>query len=148
MQSSFWNYSIFLVGLTSLLASSRALAHDQIGTYRRPVCPPYCSPCYGYYQPTWRPWPTECERPPAAVIEAAPAPSAAKPQTLREKPAKDKKETVPPENVPPPKRDDSQSRRSIDLPAPAAEQESKPTMPTSSLPRAWDPWTGRLPGSK
>jgi hypothetical protein len=148
MQSPVWKYLILIGSLTLLLEPSQASAGKPFGTYRQPKCPPYSSPCYGYYPTIWRPWPAECERPPAAVVQTAPAPSAADTQTPQEKPAKDKKETGSPEKIPLPKPDDSQSRRGTTLPRIAGELDSKPNLSASPSPHAWDPLTGRMPEPK
>lgn len=43
------------LGLALGLRPTRA--GDFLG-HKRPCCPPYCSPTFGYYPTAWRPWPS------------------------------------------------------------------------------------------
>lgn len=47
----------------------------------RPTCAPYCSPFFGYYPTTWRPWPRLCAEPaPLGPLEAPPPGKPEEPQ--------------------------------------------------------------------
>jgi hypothetical protein len=60
---------VVALGLTASSSGGDWMAH------RRPTCPPYNSPCFGYYFTTWRTWPIECTGPEPSTV-ASPVPSA------------------------------------------------------------------------
>jgi hypothetical protein len=54
-----------------------------VPSHKRKVCPPYCSPCFGYYPTAWRPWP--CPAPelmPPAGGNGSAAPGQPTPSTM------------------------------------------------------------------
>jgi hypothetical protein len=53
----FTRYALALGLLASSLASGRAAAWGCCLT-KKPVCPPCCSPTYGFYPTAWRAWPS------------------------------------------------------------------------------------------
>jgi hypothetical protein len=90
-----------LAVLAFVVSVHPALAQFTCGTYhKKPCCPPYCAPCFGYNPPQWRPWPLECSPCHGAVI--GPAPDSLPPPRKTPDEEPDSRELVPP-----PKPDDS-----------------------------------------
>jgi hypothetical protein len=78
-------------GVVALAWTTSAPAIDWPG-HRRPTCPPYDAPCFGYHFTTWRTWPIECTGPEPSTV-ASPVPSASITVPI---PAKDQPTKTPP----------------------------------------------------
>ena len=77
-----------ITGVVALACTSSSPAADWLA-HRRPTCPPYDTPCFGYHFTTWRTWPNECAGPePSIVVAPVPSPTPTAPTPRKDQPAK------------------------------------------------------------
>jgi hypothetical protein len=104
MRPSFSFASLILASFVLLPGFVPASAHASGKCLRKPICPPYCMPGFGYYPTQWRAWPEAVPEPVAKVEELPPPPpELEKAPPPKEVPAKDKKPAKTPEPKPAPK---------------------------------------------
>src|SRR5438132_6142258 len=92
-----------LAGSVLMLCPDVASAQSFGKSEWRPICPPYCEPCFGFYPTRWRPWPDACRVPTVGLVEGLAAPSPALEKMPKEEPAKGKNGPKEPEKAPAPK---------------------------------------------